>query len=77
MQELQLLHSKLETLLKKYNVLKAENERLKGVIAEQSEAMEKLDKKMSGLEEDIVAMQMGKTMLQGNEKDNSYSHAMG
>lgn len=70
MQELQLLQDKLGILLKKYNILKAENAKLKGVIAEQLNSIEKLDKKLTGIEEEMVALQMGKTVLQGNEKED-------
>lgn len=69
MQELQLLKDKLDVLLKKYAAIEAENIRLKTTVAEQSKSIESLNHKLSTLEEDITAQQIGRSLLDGDEKE--------
>ena len=62
MQELQLLNEKLNLLLKKYTALQAENKRLRATVSEQTTSIDKLNKKLSGLEEGLVANHIGSSM---------------
>jgi phage-related tail protein len=68
MQALQILTEKLDLLLKKYAELQAENKQLKKTIAEQTRSMEQLNKKFEALEENMVAIQLGKNFLDNNDK---------
>jgi len=53
MQELTLLHTKLEKLLKKYTALQAENEGLLATMRQQNETLEVLNKKVASLEDEL------------------------
>ena len=53
MQELTLLHTKLEKLLKKYTALQAENEGLLATMRQQNETLEVLNKKVACLEDEL------------------------
>ena len=68
MQALQILTEKLDLLLKKYAELQAENKQLKKTIADQLKQMELLNKKFDSLEENMVAIQLGKNFLDNNDK---------
>jgi hypothetical protein len=68
MQALQILTEKLDLLLKKYAELQAENKQLKKTITEQLRTMEQLNKKFESLEENMVAIQLGKNFLDNNDK---------
>jgi len=68
MQEIQLLNDKLELLLKKYAVLQTENKRLKDVISDQTKNIENLNGKLSELEQNIVAVQIGNSLPASDEK---------
>ena len=70
MQELQRLNTRLDLLLKKYAVLQAENSTLKNTIAKQTETIAGLNGSLSELEQNIVAVQISKTMLTDEEKEN-------
>jgi uncharacterized coiled-coil DUF342 family protein len=69
MQELDLLNTKLDTLLQKYTALQAENKRLKSNLAQQTKSMEELNAKLTGLEQNMTATRIGKDVLKGEEKD--------
>ena len=69
MEELQLLSGKLDQLLKKYTALQSENAKLKAVIAEKETKAAQMDKKVAELEQNIVAVQIGKTMMNEEEKN--------
>ena len=68
MQELQLLNTKLDLLLKKYAALQSENKRLKQTITQQTKSIENLNSKLSELEQNMVAVQMGRSLLNDEEK---------
>jgi DNA repair exonuclease SbcCD ATPase subunit len=68
MEALQNLSGKLDLLLKKYAELQAENKRLKKTISEQLKSIEQLNKKFDSLEENMVAIQLGKNFLDNNDK---------
>jgi uncharacterized coiled-coil DUF342 family protein len=68
MQELQLLNDKLDVLLKKYITLQAENKRLKEIIDKQAESIQGLSGKLSDLEQNMVAVQIGKAVLSDEER---------
>ena len=68
MQELQLLNDKLDVLLKKYITLQAENKRLKDTIDKQTDSIQGLTGKLSDLEQNMVAVQIGKSVLSDEER---------
>ena len=68
MQELQLLNDKLDVLFKKYITLQAENKRLKDTIDKQTESIHGLTGKLSDLEQNMVAVQIGKSVLSDEER---------
>ena len=68
MQELQLLNDKLDVLLKKYITLQAENKRLKDTIDKQTESIQGLTGKLSDLEQNMVAVQIGNSVLSDEER---------
>ena len=68
MQELQLLNDKLDVILKKYITLHAENKRLKDTIDKQTESIQGLTGKLSDLEQNMVAVQIGKSVLSDEER---------
>jgi len=74
MQELQLLNDKLDTLLKRYALLQAENKRLKETVAEQTASIQGLNVKLSDLEQEIVAVQIGKAVLTDEEREKMKNH---
>jgi len=57
MQELTLLHTKLETLLKKYTALQAENKRLQQTMHQQNETLAVINKKVAELENQAATVQ--------------------
>ena len=68
MQELELLQNKLQLLLKKHQALKKENQLLKKTIASQTEALDELNKKFDGIEQDVMLEQIGKRVLTDMDK---------
>lgn len=54
MQEVTLLHTKLDKLLKKYAAVQAEKKDLLNTVREQNVQLQSLNKKVAGLEEKIV-----------------------
>jgi predicted RNase H-like nuclease (RuvC/YqgF family) len=68
MQELQLLNEKLDLLLKKYTALQAENKRLKDTVSQQLKSIEMLNGKLSSLEDNMQATQIGKAVINTDEK---------
>lgn len=68
MQALDILTGKLDLLLKKYAELQAENKRLTKTIGEQLRSIEQLNSKFQSLEENMVAIQLGKNFLDNNDK---------
>ncbi len=69
MQALEQLNKKLDTLLKKYASLEAENKRLKETIAVQK-TVESLNKKLASLEHGMVSVHLGNRVDNEEEKDN-------
>lgn len=68
MDPLQLLNEKIETLLRRYAALQAENNRLKDTVAGQLLAIEQLNGNLAGLEEKMLGMQIGTGLQDGQEK---------
>lgn len=62
MYELQLLNSRLDVLLKKYAALQAENKKLKHTITKQTQSIASLNIKLSDLEQNMIAVQMGRSV---------------
>jgi uncharacterized coiled-coil DUF342 family protein len=71
MQELEQLNNKLDVLLKRYAALQAENQSLKETLSKQTKSMEQLNKKLSSLEENMLA-----TTMAGAPSDNKDKDAM-
>jgi regulator of replication initiation timing len=67
---LDILNDKLDTLLKKYAALQAENKRLKDTIATQNLELETVKKQLASLEEGMISVHLGNTDLDENDKDN-------
>lgn len=70
MQELQQLNEKLDGLLKKYTALHAENTRLKAAVSKHLKTIESLNQKLDASEQNVVAVQIGKNVLDGKEKED-------
>ena len=69
MQELTLLNDKLDVLLKKYALLKSENNRLQQTVNEQLQHIEQLNHKLAGLEENMMAANMNSdTVIDDKDK---------
>jgi len=68
MDPLQLLNEKIETLLRRYAALQAENDRLKETVAGQLQAIAQLNGSLAGLEEQMLGMQIGKGLQDDQEK---------
>ncbi|HRO43764.1 MAG TPA: hypothetical protein PL009_13080 [Flavipsychrobacter sp.] len=62
MHELQLLNTRLDVLLKKYALLHSENKKLRITIAEQTKNMATLNVKLSDLEQNMIAVQIGRSV---------------
>jgi chromosome segregation ATPase len=62
MQELELLNGKLDTLLKKYAALQAENKNLKETIASRQKSVDTLNSKLASIEENMAHSHIGKTV---------------
>lgn len=69
MQELELLNSKLDLLLKKYAALQAENNSLKEAMAKQRRSIEVLNTKLEDLEENMLAQKIGTIVSDPKEKE--------
>lgn len=65
---MQLLNEKLDVLIKKYTAMKTENKQLKEAISQQLESIEALNNKLSILEEQMLSVQIGKTVSTDVEK---------
>ncbi len=70
MEALDKLSKKLDTLLKKHAALESENKRLKDTIADQIKTTEKLQKKLTSLEKDMVSVRLGNTVENDEEREN-------
>lgn len=60
MEKLQLLHDRLELLLKKYTTVQEENVQLKETLARQLDAMDTLNKQLARLETTLLTTQQSK-----------------
>lgn len=70
MEALDLLKSKLETLLKKYSAVEADNARLRATIEGQNKAIQKLNKQISIMDSGMVSVQLGATSINDDDKEN-------
>ncbi|MCD6012162.1 MAG: hypothetical protein K0Q79_2024 [Flavipsychrobacter sp.] len=70
MEALDKLSKKLDSLLKKYAAIESENKRLKETIATQIKTTEKLQKKLTSLEKDMVSVRLGNTVENDEEREN-------
>lgn len=68
MQELELLNSKLDMLLKKYAALQAENKSLKETVSSHVRTIETLNTRLAGLEEDMMSYKLGAAVTDPKEK---------
>lgn len=68
MQEMTLLHTKLEQLLKKYTALQAENTDLLNTVRTQTEHLEKLNKKVAELEEELTTAKTAEALTGKDDK---------
>lgn len=73
MEALDVLNKKLDTLLKKYVSLEAENKRLKETIAKEIKTTEKLTKKLASMEQNMVSVHIGKATGNADELDDMRS----
>lgn len=73
MHKLQLLNSKLDKLLNRYDDLQAENSRLKQTVAEQTQIIAHLNEKLAQLEQQIIGSQSGKNWGNEDEKEKMRS----
>ncbi len=68
MQELTLLHTKLDKLLKKYAALQAEKDGLLATLRRQNEDMQQLNKKVAALEEELNLAKTGDVITGKDDK---------
>ena len=54
--------------MKRYGALHAENKRLKETVASQTKSIESLNQKLHEVEQNMVAVQIGKSVLTDDEK---------
>lgn len=69
MQELTLLHSKLDKLLKKYATLQAEKESLQQAMHKQKDELQQLNKKVATLEEQLTTTQTADVLATKGDKN--------
>jgi len=69
MQELDLLNSKLEILIKSYKSIQAENAGLKQTIVGQSETIQQLNTQVSTLEQQLADRQITDSFAEDKNKD--------
>lgn len=67
MQELELLNTRLDALIRHYSALKAENKRLRGTVQAQATTIEQLNGQLGRLEEQMLGLQLDKTVLAPEE----------
>lgn len=70
MQELELLHTKLQLLLKKQQTLKKENQRLHKIVATQQDELNNYKANLQQLEQSNMLEQLSKKILTPGEKKN-------
>ena len=70
MQELTLLHTKLDTLLKKYAALQAENKALQETVRQQRDTLQQLTGKVTELETNIATEQTANVLTTKGETAN-------
>ena len=68
MQQLDVLNTKLDALLKKYAALQAENKSLKDTVARQLQQIDALNEKAGRLEEDRHVADIGKVVADNTDK---------
>ena len=70
MKNLELLKSKLDTLIKKHKASEAENTRLKEVISAQNSSIEVLKNKIQTMEQSLTGVDLGRIDIVGQDKEN-------
>ena len=70
MQVLDQLNKKVDSLLKKYATLEAENKRLKETIAAEVKKTHAMNRKLASLEQSMVSVHIGKAVDNEDEKEN-------
>lgn len=68
MQELTLLHTSLDKLLKKYTALQAENKSLLQTLREQNDSLQTLNKRVAELEEQLTTPKTADAMTGKEDK---------
>ena len=72
MESLHLLNSKLDILLKKYAALQADNVRLRATIDGQNKVIQRLNKKVSSLDQGMVSVHLGKAGIDPEDKEHMH-----
>ncbi len=70
MESFQLLSEKIDELIKKHNSVVADNKKLRALIDGQNKVIQKLNKKVSSLENNAVSVNLNNTGLNDEEKDD-------
>ncbi|GAA4460463.1 hypothetical protein GCM10023093_03140 [Nemorincola caseinilytica] len=70
MQVLDELNGKLNTLLKKYTALEAENKRLRDTVARLERTGEKLTAQLASLEKDMVSVDLNAAVAGDDDRQN-------
>ena len=70
MEALDLLNTRLDTLIKKYAAVQADNVRLRATIDGQNKVIQKLNKKVTSLDNGMVSVQLGNTNITSEDKEH-------
>lgn len=70
MEALDLLNTRLDALIKKYAAVQADNARLRATIEGQNKVIQKLNKKVTSLDNGMVSVQLGNTNITPEDKEH-------
>lgn len=70
MEAIDQLNKKIDTLLKRYAALEAENRKLKDAVATQAKANDKLSKKLASLEKEMVSVDLAGAGMDEDTREN-------
>ena len=70
MEAIDQLNKKVDTLLRKYSALEADNKRLREAVAKHEKHTEKLNKKLASLEKEMVSVDMNTAGLDDEDRQN-------
>ncbi len=74
MNELDLLHERLDQLLKRFTSVKVDNERLGNIVRQQSQQINKQKGQIARLEEALHAVQVASSVSSEQDKENLKKH---